>query len=304
MEAIIHLSEIKEIIDTSAKNGMQFRTNFMRDYREKFGRFPKVIDVFERDGGFGCVISERDIEYNSLVSVFQDKPLVLRGYPESKEINDIMFDCRYHAVRGLDGELVSTLVLPSGDLIGLNKDSQIIDYNAIDSFMTISKLKRISLQYDCVVHGIISCGKYTALDISDKGNQSFYNKAMSDQIFEQAGLTYLKDISIAHEASALKEHGKLTFKVYRAGELQLFQKAVELSRSLATNHEKELTELLDKNYKRASWMASTDTYMILDGGNRFPQYSKELVIQCIDNWKKSLRHRSAEEIYKLDKESL
>ncbi|WP_336784000.1 hypothetical protein [Paenibacillus illinoisensis] len=304
MEKIIHLMEIKELVDTTAKNGTQFRSNFMRDYREKFGRFPQVVDVFEREGGFGCVISERDVDYKSMVSVFEEKPLVLMGYPDPKDISDLMFDCKHHVIPGLEGEVVSIAILPNGELVEMNKDSQIFDSSKIDSFMTVSRLKKVCNEYNCVIHGISHEGRFTALDIADMGNQSYYNKAMSDQIFEQSGLSYLKDICGSQQTSALQEHGKLWVKVYRAGELQLFQKAVAMQNQMSPNHKQEIKELLDKHYKMASSMAPNQTYNAVSGWNLYPQYSRELVVQSIEEWKKGLRHRSAEELFTLDKNSL
>jgi hypothetical protein len=213
----------------------------------------------------GCIGHEESPYAYTMLSLFDEQPLIIRGYSKPKIINNLNFNDKVYLTPTYDGVIVSTYTLPNGLYWGKTNDIEYLDRNGgmnvnfqriLKDLGVWEKLQAISDQYNAVVHGVIMGRELTgyhsqdeysfvALDISDRNNHAFYTKEIAESIFSEHELAFDRIISIDEVDNIISEYGGVTAKHYQAGELMRYQK--ESSQPVDIRYRKVIRDVYQNN---------------------------------------------------------
>jgi hypothetical protein len=253
MPTIKNLLDLEDMLSKLAKvNDLgQFKIHLDEAWKKNYGsrfNFARIFNGFVwnefSNPWVGCIAHDEDAYAYTMISLFDYKPLVVRGYPKPKMINNLTFNTAVSLTPSYDGIVVSTYFLPNGLYWGKTNDIEYLDRNGgmnvnfqriLKDLGVWEKLQKISNKYNAVVHGVImgreltgynsnDAYSFVALDISDRNNHAFYTKEIAESIFSEHELAFDRIISIDEVDKIIGEYGGVTAKHYTAGELIRYQK--------------------------------------------------------------------------------
>lgn len=291
---ILKVIGVRDVIKHEARSGAHFRHQFMSNYNKQFGHFPKIIDTIDEDNWFGCIINNGD--ENMLISLCDGFPTIIGSLKVMTEIESLTFNGKHYLVPEYSGEDVFVFKTRQGNLRGKIGNDYINNQSVLDELGVAEKIKNLSNEYNCIVFGVVYDKEFIAKEIMDLNHNTIYTKEIADKIFNAFGLKTEMSIRIWQVDNMLNRYGGIVAKVYHEGEL--FRYKLKGNGIDKSKIREQVFSTLNQNLAKIGSLSIPDLYLFINRNGEFYKYEKETIIEYIAEWKESLKHISAEDIFK------